>query len=311
MKTNPSTSMKAYDKRQRDVPDASGQADSKRNGRPIGSGIETNRRDGIIDEDLSEANGSRSLWLGKTKTSAGGARSDDGTRNTDTVAERIREKRDNNPHQRELGEVEDRSRQDRRSAQRDVQEEANRSQIAAEKRRGGRDMEDAMAVRKEEENEKSGGERRNPGKNPYQQRHGEERETLLPDNSAEKIDRLDRVEEKSVTTEISRKPAKKLERDEHGRRDRRENEENPVARDRKKETGDKDEEADTVLLSKTKGPGSKRTTDSPGDAEKGRPALNEEGKLPASNRKRKGASTNGEDDPGKARKQTASKSTLV
>lgn len=313
MKTNPSTSTKAYDKRQRDVLNAPREVDPKRIGYPIGSGIETSRRDGIIDEDLSEANGNRSLRRGKTKTSAGGARSDDGTRNTDTLAERIREKRDNNPHQRELGEVEDKNRQDRRSAQRDVQEEANRSQIAAEKRRGSRDTEDTMAVKKKEEvNEKSGGERRNPSKNPYQQRRGEERETRLPDNSAEKIDRLDRVEEKSVTTEISRKPAKKLEQDEHGRRDRHENEENPVfRRDRKKEAKDKDEEADTVLLSKTKEPGSKRTADSPGDAEKGHSALNEERKLPASNRKRKGASTDGENDPGEARKRTASKSTLV
>lgn len=87
----------------------------------------------------------------------------------------------------------------------------------------------------EEKKEKSVGERRNPGENPYQQRRGEERETRLPDSSAEKIDRLGRVEEKSVTMEISRKPAKRLERDEHGRRDRRENEGNSVARgDRKK-----------------------------------------------------------------------------
>ena len=69
----------------------------------------------------------RSLWRGKTETSAGGARSDDGTRNTDKVAERIREKRDNNPHQPEVGEVEDKNQQDRYSAQRDVQEETNRS----------------------------------------------------------------------------------------------------------------------------------------------------------------------------------------
>ncbi|KYN19627.1 hypothetical protein ALC57_08103 [Trachymyrmex cornetzi] len=70
--------------------------------------------DGIIAEDLSEADGSsRSLWRGKTETSAGGARSDDGTRNTDKVAERIREKRDNNPHQREVGEVEDKNKRRR------------------------------------------------------------------------------------------------------------------------------------------------------------------------------------------------------
>ena len=60
---------------------------------------------------------------------------------------------------------------------------------------------------------------RNPGKNPYQHRRGEEREMRSPDNSAEKINRLDRVEEKNVTVEISSKLAKRLERDEHDRFD--------------------------------------------------------------------------------------------
>jgi len=81
---------------------------------------------------------------------------------------------------------------------------------------------------------------RNPGKNPYQHRRGEERETRSPDNSAEKINRLDRVEEKNVTIEISSKLAKRLERDEHDRFDRHENEENLVAHeDRKEEEGDR------------------------------------------------------------------------
>ncbi|XP_011882456.1 PREDICTED: glutamic acid-rich protein-like [Vollenhovia emeryi] len=311
MKTNRNASTKAFDKRQRNVPDASGECDSKRIGRPIGSSVETNRRDGFIDEDLSEANGIRSLRRGKTETSAGGARSDDVTRNTDTVAERIREKRDNNPHQRELGEVEDKNQQDRRTAQRDVQEETNRSQIAAEKRRGGRDTEDAMAVEEEEKKEKSG-ERGNPGKNPYQQRRGEERETRLSDNSAEKIDRSDRVEKRNVTIEISRKPAKRREHeleDEHGRH---ENVENPVARrDKTKEERDKDEQADTAFLSKNKESGSKRTTDSVGDAEMGRSVVNEEGKLPASDGKRKGASTDEGNDPEETRKRTANPSNPI
>lgn len=159
----------------------------------------------------------------------------------------------------------------------------------------------------EEKKEKSVGERRNPGKNPYQQRRGEERETRLPDNSAEKIDRLGRVEEKSVTMEISRKPPKRLERDEHGRRDRREKEGYPVARGDRKKERDKDAEVGTPLLSKNKRPGSERTLDSAGDAEKGRSILNEEGKLPASDRKRKGASTDGGSGLEEARKRTAGK----
>jgi len=122
---------------------------------------------------------------------------------------------------------------------------------------------------------------------------------------------LDRVKEKSVTMEISRKPAKRLEQDEHGRCDRHENEENliaPAPADRKKEKEDKGEKSDTPLLSKNKGPGSKRTSDSVGDAEKGRSALNEEGKLLASNRERKGASTDRENETNsEARKPTTSK----
>ncbi|XP_028050908.1 DEAD-box ATP-dependent RNA helicase 42 [Monomorium pharaonis] len=323
MRTSSSKSTKTCDNRQRDIEVASREVDSTRIGRPIGSGIETGHRcDEIIDEDLSsEANGSRSLGRGKTETSAGGARSDDGTRNTDTVAERIREKRDNNPHQRELeGEVEDKNRQDRRSAQRDVQEETNRSQIAAEKRRAGRDTGDAMAaavaaVEEKKEGEKKvegDGERRNPGENPYQQCRGKERETRLSDSNAEKIDRLDRVEERSVRMETSRKPAKRLERDEHGRRDQRENEKNPAARqNRKKEERDKDGEADATPLSKSKDPASKRTTDSPGDAEKGRSALNEEGKLPVSNRRHKEASTERGSGSKETGERTAGKCTLI
>ncbi|XP_025074464.1 uncharacterized protein LOC105428942 [Pogonomyrmex barbatus] len=241
----------------------------------------------IIFENYQNYSGSqiKSLTLArKTKTSAGEARRDDGTRNTDTMAERIRERRDNNPHQRELGEVAGKSRQDRRSAQRDAQEEANRSQIAVEKRRGDRDRENVMAAEEEEEKEKKeSGERRNPGKNPYQQRYGEERETRLQgDNSGKKTGRLDRIEEKNVTVE--RKPAKRFER-ESGRRDRRENEESSVAhRDRRK-----GEEADTVL-SKNKRLGSEKTLDSLGDAEKGRSTVNEEGKLPANSGKREDSS---------------------
>lgn len=310
MKTNLNTLTKAFDKRRRNIPDTLREVDVKRTEQLIGSGIAANRGDGFIDEDLSEVNGICSLWRGKTEMSTGRARSDDGTRNTDTVAERIREKRDNNPHQRELGEVEDKNQQDRRPAQRDVQEETNRSHIAAKKRREGRDMEDAMTKKEEEKREKSG-ERENPGKNPYQQCRGEERETRLSDNSIEKIDRLDRVEEKNVTMETSRKLAKRI-GDEHGRYDRHENEENPVARrDRKKEGRDKDKQADTMLpVSKNKRPESKRTMNSVGDAEKGCSVVNEEGKLPAGNGKRKGASTDRGNDLEEARKRTASKCTL-
>lgn len=306
MKINLNTSTKAFDKHRRNNPDDLKEVDVKIIGRPNGSGVETNRLDGFIDKDLSETNGIRLLRRGKTETSAGGARSDDGTRNTDTVAERIREKRDNNPHQRELGEVEDKNQQDRRSAQRDVQEETNRSQIATEKRRGGSDTKNTIVTKEEEERKDKNGERGNPGKNPYQQRRGEERETQLSDNSAEKIDRLDRVEEKNVTMEISRKLAKRHEyelEDEHGRH---ENREKPVThRDRKKGERDKDGQADTARLSKNKGSRSKRTTDSTGDAEKGH-SINEERKLPASNGKRKDMSTNEENHPTETRKRTAS-----
>lgn len=307
MKINLNTSTKAFDKHQHNIPDISKEVDMKIIGCPNGLGIETNRFDGFIDKDLSEANGIRSLRRGKTETSAGGARSDDGTRNTDTVAERIREKRDNNPHQRELCEVEDKNRQDRRSAQRDVQEETNRSQIAAEKRRGGSDTKNTIVAKEKEERKDKNGERGNPGKNPYQQRRGEECETQLSDNSAEKIDRLDRVEEKNVTMEISRKLAKRLEHELKDEHDRHENRENLVAhRDRKKEERDKDGQADTVRLSKNKGSRSKRTTNSTGDAEKGHSTINEEGKLPVSNGKRKGLSTNEENDLTETRKRTAS-----
>lgn len=304
METNLNTSTKAFDN-QRDTPNASTEVDLKRIGRPTGSDIETNRRDGFIDEDLSKANNIRSLRRGKTETSAGGARSDDGTRNTDLAAERIREKRDNNPHQRELGEVEDKNQQDHRSAQRDVQEETNRSQIAAEERRGGRDTEDAE---EEKEKEKKSGKYGNPCKNPYQQYHGKEHETRLSDNSLEKIGRLDRAKEKNVTMKISKKLAKRLER-EHCRRDRRENEENSTARkDKEKEERDKDNQADTVLLSKTKGSESKRTADSAGDRVKERFAVDEERKVPASNGKRKDVLTNEEKNLGEAKKkETASK----
>lgn len=280
------------------VPDVSKEVDTKR----IGSGIGTNRDDGFIDGDLSEANCIRSPRREKTETSAGGARSDDGTRNTDTVAERIHEERDNNPHQRELGEVEDKNRQDRRSAQRDVQEETNRSQIATEKRRDGSDTKSTTAAGKEEETMDKSGERGNPGKNPYQQYREEERGTQLSDNSAKKIKRSNRVEEKNVTTDISRKLAKRLEHEDE--RGRHENEKNLVAhRDRKKEERDKDEQADTVL-SKNKGSGSMRTTDSFCDSECS--IVNEDGKLPANNRKRKDVSINGGSDSAEARKRTAS-----
>lgn len=68
--------------------------------------------------------------------SAGEARSGAGTRSADAPAERIREKRDNNLYRRELVGVEDKDQQDRRSAQRDVEEEeANGSWVLAGKRR--------------------------------------------------------------------------------------------------------------------------------------------------------------------------------
>lgn len=76
--------------------------------------------------------------------SASEARSGAGRRTADAVAERIREKRDNNLYRRELDGLGDKGRQDRRSAQRDVEEEADGSRSVAGKR--SRDAEDTEDI---------------------------------------------------------------------------------------------------------------------------------------------------------------------
>ncbi|KMQ92050.1 leucine-rich repeat-containing protein, partial [Lasius niger] len=288
-KTYSSTSTKLHDKRQRNVSNASGEVDSRKAKRLIQSAIEMGHR-------ANHSHGNHSLRREDTRASASGARSVDRIRNADVETGRIREKRDNNPYQRGLGEVEDKDRRDRRSTQRDVQEETNRSWIAAGKTRKDEDTENGDTV------EESSG---NPGKNPYQHRRVEERETRLLDNAAQKIGRLDRVEEKSVSIETSRKPAKRPEvkRDGNGRRNRHENEESPTTRrDRKKEGEDKDEEEETMVLNKNKEPGSKKATVSPDDTKEGRFAVNEEGKLPTNDEQPKAASTERRYDPEEARK---------
>lgn len=289
-KTYSNTSKKSHDKRQRDVPNAPEEVDSRKAKRFIQSAVKMGQRVETI------TNGNHSLRHENVRASASEARSEDRIRNTDET-ERIREKRDNNPYQRKLDEVEDKDRQDRRSTQRDVQEETNRSWIAAGKTRKDGDTVNGDAM------EESGG---NPGKNPYQHRRVEERETRLLDNGAQKIGRLDRVEEKSASMETSGKPAKRLgiKANGNGRRDRHENEENPTTRrDRKKEGEDKDKNKEgTMFLNKNKEPGSKEATVSLDNAEEGRFAVNEEGKLPTNDEQRKAASTERRYDPEEARK---------
>ncbi|EFN69741.1 hypothetical protein EAG_12987 [Camponotus floridanus] len=272
---------------------AKGEDNSTKAKRFIQSAMEIDHHIGTAN-DQSKANGNHSLRREKTRVSAGGTRSEDRTRNTGMETERIREKRDNNPYQHRLGEVEDKDRQDRRSAQRDVQEEANRSWIAVGKTRKDGDTENGNTV------EESSG---NPGKNPYQQRRWEERETRLLDNRTKKIDRLDRVEEKSTSIETS-KPTKRSEVKQDGNdRNRHENEEKPTTRrDRKEEGKDKDKREGTMLLNKNKEPGTKKATVSLDDAEEGRFVVNEEGKLPANDEQRKAASAEKRYDLEEARK---------
>lgn len=277
-KTYSNTWIKLHDKRQLNVLNSLGEVNSGKATHLIQSTIEINHHTGIAN-DQSKANGNHSRE--KTRVSAGGTRSEDRARNT--VTERIREKRDNNPYQHRLGEVEDKDRQDRRSAQRDVQEEANRSWIAAGKTRKDGDTENGNTM---EEN--SG----NPGKNPYQHRCWEERETRLLDNGTKKFGRLDRVEEKSTLIKTS-KPTKRSEvkQDRHDR-NRDENEEKPtIRRDREEEGKDKDKKGGMMLLNKNKESGSKKTMVSLDDAKEGRFAVNEEGKLPANDEQRKAAPT--------------------
>lgn len=284
------------------VLNTSGEDNSTKAKRFIQSAMEIDHHIGTAN-DQSKANGNHSLRREKTRVSAGGTRSEDHTRNTRSEdhtrntgmeTKRIREKRDNNPYQHRLGEVEDKDRQDRRSAQRDVQEEANRSWIAVEKTRKDGDTENGNTV------EESSG---NPGKNPYQQRRWEERETRLLDNRTKKIDRLDRVEEKSASIETS-KPTKRSEVKQDGNdRNRHENEEKSTTRrDRKEEGKDKDKREGTMLLNKNKEPGTKKATVSLDDAEEGRFAVNEEGKLPANDEQRKAASAEKRYDLEEARK---------
>lgn len=279
-KTYSNTWTKLHDKRQYNVLNTLEEVDWRKAKHLIQSAIEIDHHTGIVN-DQSEPNGNHSLRREKTRVSAGGTRSEDRTRNTET--ERIREKRDNNPYQHRLGEVEDKDRQDRRSAQRDVQEEANRSWIAAGKTRKDGDTENGNTV------EESSG---NPGKNPYQHRRWEERETRLLDNGTKKIGRLDRVEEKSTSIETS-KPTKRSEvKQDRNDRNRDENEEKPtIRRDRKKEGKDMDKKGEMMLLNKNKEPESKKATVSLDDAKEERFAVNEEGKLPANDEQRKAAPT--------------------
>lgn len=149
--------------------------------------------------------------------SAGKARSNADTRTADAMAERIREKRDNNLYRRERDGVEDKDRQDRRSAQRDVEEEADGSRSVAGKR--SRDAEEATTA------EENGGEGdRVSGGDPYRQSRGEERETRLPDNGVRQIGRSNRRTEGAAEISARRKKqTKRLEtpQEGNGRRDRR------------------------------------------------------------------------------------------
>lgn len=240
--------------------------------------------------DQSEANANHSLRRERTRVSAGGTRSENRTKNTDAETQRIREKRDNNPYQHRLGEVEDKDRQDRRSAQRDVQEEANRSWIAVGKTRKDRGTENGNTVEESS---------RNPGKNPYQQ----ERETRLLDNRTKKIGRLDRVEEKSASIETSKSTKRSEVKQDGNDRNQHENEEKPTTRrDKKEEEENKDKKEETMFLNKNKEPESEKTMVSLDDMEKGRFAVNEAEKLPANDEQRKVASTEKRYDLEEARK---------
>lgn len=279
-KTYPNTSTKLHDKRQDNVLNTSGEVDPRKAEHLIQSAIEMGHGTGTAN-DQSEANGNPSSRHEKTGVLTGGARSEDHTKNTDTETGRIRERRENNPYQHRLGEVEDKDRQDRRLTQRDMQEEANRSWIAAGKTRKDGSTKNGNTV------EESSG---NPDKNPYHRR--EERETRLLDNGTKKIGRLDRIEGKSISIETSR-PTKRPEVKQDGNdRNRHENEENPtIHRDRKTEGKDKDRKEGAMLLNKNKEPGSKKATVSLDDAKEGPFAVNEEGKLPTNDEQRKAAST--------------------
>lgn len=293
-RANSQTFARVRDDLQRNISRATGMLDP--------SDVGTERPDEIADAGLSGTNGDRSPRRGKTEASAGGARSDGGARSADTAAERIRAVRDNNLYRGERAGPVDKDRQDRRSVQRDVEEEeekekARGSRPAADGKRIGRsegDTEDATA----EEN--GGGEQRRGG-SPYRRPRARERETRWPDNGMRKIGRLDPAEEEAVL-EIPRKPAKRpgLEREGNDRRDRRENEELVAARrDRRsgRRRGRHEEEGSTPV---NKGKGarfeSKKTMDSLDDAEKGRRAVNEEERLPMYDEKHKGASIGGKRD---------------
>jgi len=216
----------------------------------------TGHRDWIADGDPSEAlMGNRSLERGKTVTSAGiGARSEGDARNTGIVAERIRGKRDNNLYRRKL---KDKHRQARhRPARRDMEEEASRSWVAGKRIRG-EAAEDATAV----------------AKTVVEHPRGKEGETRSPDNN--RSDRLGKME-------LSRKPAKRLGR----------HEEPVTRRDRRRARGEKSEEEGTLSLSgkKRTRTGSRTTTNLPDSAARGRSVVDEEERLSASGKKRRGAS---------------------
>ncbi|XP_029162031.1 nuclear speckle splicing regulatory protein 1-like [Nylanderia fulva] len=272
-RTYSNTWKKLHDRRQRNILNAPEEVDSRKAKR-----FEMGQRAGIATDQSEANNNNDSLRHKNARTPASEARSaEDHIRNTGAETEKIREERDNNPYQRKLDEVEDKDRQDRRSTQRDVQEETNRSWIVAGK------------TRKDEDTAEESSE--NSGENPYQHR----RETRLLDNG--KIGRLDRFEERSPSTETSGNPAK---RPEEG--NRHENEENPTARGRKKEGEDKDKKEGTMLLNKNKESGSRKATVSLDNAKEGRLAVNEEGKLPTNGEQRKAASTERRYDPEEAGK---------
>lgn len=223
--------------------------------------------------------------------SAGEARSGAGTRSAGAPAERISEKRDNNLYRRELVGVEDKDQQDRRLAQRDVEEEEADGSLAEKRRRDEVAVEDARA-------EENAGKRDRVGRrgDPYRQRLAEERETRLSDNGrVRRRGRLDRGEEESVAEISARKPAKRREmpQDGNGRRDRHEKKEENLPgarRDRRKVKEDQDKVKETIPSE------SKKTTTNP---------LDEEERLPvdASGKVREGATTTvgGRYDPDSAK----------
>lgn len=176
----------------------------KSEGRKFRRGAETDHHgDEIVHGDLPAANGDRSLRRGKTGASAGGARNGAGTRTAKALAERIREERDNNLYRRELDGAEDKDRQDRRSLQRDVEEEADdgsRSSVAARRSRDAEDTEDA---------EKNGAFERLRGGGPYRQRGAKERGARLADNGVRQIGRFDRAEEENAAKISARKNSAK------------------------------------------------------------------------------------------------------